>query len=267
MDSKIEDSWSLVTGASSGLGVEFARQLAGRGSNIVLVARRRERLEEVARDLRGEFGVETLVLPKDLTLEDAPDELYHEIAERGLEVDVLVNNAGLGQFGEYTDLDWTGEKALIDLDIAALAYLTRLFSSDMVERGRGYILQVSSMTAYQPTPLYASYAAAKSFVLSFGEALHEELAGTGVSCTVVSPGVTRTAFMDKIGQELTPYQRMMIMETEEVARVGIEAMLRGKSSVVPGLMNKTTVLASRFMPRWMSAKVARWTMESSGGAH
>lgn len=252
--------WALVTGASSGLGVDFAHELAQRSMNLVLVARRGARLREVKAELEVQYGVDALVIPQDLAALDAPRDLYDEINERGIQIDVLVNNAGFGVYGEFAEVPWEREEAMLKLDILTVVHLTKLFVNDMLARDFGYILQVSSIGAYLPSPTYATYSAAKSFVLNFGEALDYELRGSNVSCTVVSPGVTATEFLKVSGQEPTLYQRLMMMESDEVARIAIEKMLVGQPSVVTGWLNALMVWSNRLMPRRLSAAVGHKLM-------
>ena len=256
----LRDHWALVTGASSGLGTDFARELARLGCHLVLVARREERLNELAREVRDRHGVQVDVVALDLGTREGPGALHRRVQELGRPVDVLVNNAGFGVYGTHLEADWDRERGMLDLDIAALVHLTKLFAGDMVSRGFGRILQVASIAAYQPCPTYAAYGAAKSFVLHFGEAVNFELRGTGVSCTVLSPGVTRTEFFEVAGQSLTWYQRLAMMQSEEVARTGIEAMVRGRSSVVPGLLNKFTTWSVRFLPRDLATALSWWVL-------
>ena len=199
MKKDIRNKTALVTGASSGLGVDFARELAKEGANLILVARREERLKAVQAEIKQEFGVDVDVIPMDLTQPDAPQALYDRLKSGKKPVDVLVNNAGYGLFGMFTELPWEKQKQMLDLDVIALTHLTKLFVPDMVERKFGAVLQVASIAAYQPAPTYASYAGAKSYVLFFSEALDHELRGTGVNVTTVSPGVTATEFL-KVGR-------------------------------------------------------------------
>jgi short-subunit dehydrogenase len=251
---------ALITGASSGLGADFARELANRGCNLILVARREELLRTLKEEIGGRHGVEVEIIPIDLTAPNAPQELHDRVRDEGRVVDVLVNNAGYGLFGEFVDIPWEREQNMLELDIIVLTHLTKLFVWDMVARRFGYILQISSIGAYQPSPTYAVYSAAKTYVLYFGEALNYELRNTGVSCTVLSPGVTATAFRDVAGQRTTLFQRMVMMPSRNVVRIGVEAMLKRRSSVVPGWMNVFLAWGTRFMPRRWSAALAHWTM-------
>jgi short-subunit dehydrogenase len=256
----LRDRTALVTGASSGLGTDFARGLAARGAHLVLVARRQERLEQLAKEISETHGVRTLVVPMSLSERDAPQRLYDQLATQGVSVDVLVNNAGFGLYGPFIDIPWEREHEMLELDVVALVHLTKLFVRDMVERDFGYVLQVASIGAYQPTPTYATYSAAKAFVLSFGEALSYELRRTRVRVTVVSPGVTATEFLQVSGQKPTLYQRLAMMTSARVAEAGIRAMLRGKPSTIPGWINRLPAFSLRFTPRRAQAALAHSTM-------
>lgn len=257
---ELRGEWAVVTGASSGLGVDFADVLAGKGANVVLTARREERLREQADLLRKRHGVEARVVPADLSVEAARVRLRDRLAEEGIRPIVLINNAGFGVWGRFADIPWERENRMLQLDVVAVAHLTKLFLPAMIERGRGYILQVASIGAYQPCPTYATYGAAKAFVLSFGEALAWELRGTGVHVTVLSPGVTRTEFLQVAGQQPTLYQRLSMMESRQVAEAGIRGMLRGKTTVVPGLINRLPIFLLRFTPRRAAAALAERMM-------
>ena len=259
--SVLKGKTALVTGASSGLGVDFATILAERGCNVVLVARREDRLRKLADDLAARHGVKTHVIATSLSPLGSAQALYDRIRGLGLEVDVLVNNAGFGVHGPFTETPWEREEEMLLLDVVALVHLTKLFVRDMVARNSGYVLQVSSIGAYQPSPTYATYSAAKAFVLSFGEALSYELRATNVKVSVLSPGVTETEFLEVAGQKRTLYQRMSMMASRPVAEIGIDAMLRGKPSKVAGLMNALTAWSLRFMPRRAQAAMASAAMQ------
>lgn len=253
---------ALVTGASSGLGADFARELARRGADLVLVARREAEMQTLAAELRDREGVAVEVVPFDLGATDAPERLHAELAARGLAIDVLVNNAGFGVFGDYLAIPWERERAMLQLDIVTLAGLTKVFGRAMAERGWGRILQVASIGAYQATPTYAAYSAAKSFVLLFGEAVDFELAPRGVRCTVVSPGVTATEFLQVAGQRPTLYQRAFMMQSPQVTRAAVRAMLAGRRSVVPGLGNALLAWSVRLIPRRVATWIAWLTMRA-----
>ena len=254
---------ALVTGASSGLGVDFSRQLAELGCNLVLVARRRERLERLAAEIRQAHGVEVTVMDIDLSKPDAPQELFEDVAEEaGQHVDILVNNAGFGIYGRFAETPWDREADMLQLDVVALVHLTKLFLGPMIEEGRGRIMQIASIGAFQPSPGYASYSASKAFVLSFGEAINHELGGSGISCTVVSPGVTETEFLEVSGQEKGWFHRLTMMDSATVARMGIRAMLAGKPSVVTGWANYLNTLLVRVVPRRLATSMSAFVMKS-----
>jgi short-subunit dehydrogenase len=256
MPDRTHGGWALITGASSGLGADFARELASRGCNCVLVARRENRLRELAEELARDHGAEAEIIPMDLSVPGVPAELHRRLAEKGIRIDVLVNSAGFGIFDRFLDIPWERERAMIELDVLALVHLTKLFARDMVERGYGRILQIASTAAYQAVPYYSTYAGCKSFVLLFGEALHYELAGTGVTCTVLSPGTTDTEFQSVAGHDYTMAMSGSVMNSRAVARIGIEAMLRGRSSVLAGLRNQALVWLERLTPRTLITRIA-----------
>ncbi|MDB5100735.1 MAG: family oxidoreductase [Cyanobacteria bacterium RYN_339] len=252
---------ALVTGASSGLGADFARHLAAAGCHLVLTARREAQLQAMKDELTAAHGVEVLLVPQDLSAPDAPEKLLAAITAAGKQVDVLINNAGYGAYGQFLEIPWEKEHQMLELDIVALVHLTKLFAAPMVARGQGYILQVASIGAFQPSPLYASYSAAKAFVLSYGNAINYELRGTGVSCTVLSPGVTATEFLQVSGQKPTTYQRLMMMTSPEVTRAGLEAMVRRRMGIVPGFLNRLMAVSGKASPAWLATMLAYRVMK------
>lgn len=247
---------ALVTGASGGLGADFARELAARGCDLVLVARRREELDELAAELRAKHGVAVEPVPLDLLADDAPRLLGERLDAAGSAIDLLVNNAGFGLYGRFWEVPRQRERDLLALDVGVLVELTRLVVPGMIERGWGRVLQVSSIAAFQPTSLYATYGAAKAFVLAYGEAINHELRRTGVSCTTIAPGITATEFLRVAGQRPTFYQRLVMMRSPDVARIGIEALLAQRPSVVPGRLNAVSAWSNRLMPRRLSTALA-----------
>ncbi len=251
---------ALVTGASSGLGTDFARQLAMLGCHLILVARRKDRLDTLAQTLMGQHSVEVTVIAMDLGEPDAAQQLYDAVQAAGKTVDVLINNAGFGLHGEFVTIDWAQEKSMLALDIVTVVHLTKLFVTDMLTRNFGYILQIASSAAYQPIPTYATYGAAKSFVLHFGEALHYELRKTNVHCTVLSPGVTATEFFQVSGQRLTLYQRLTMLDSPTVVRIGLNAMLQGRQSVIAGFFNTLVAWSNRLVPRRLSTAIGHRLM-------
>jgi uncharacterized protein len=253
---------ALVTGASSGLGVDFARELARRGCNLVLVARREDRLKQVQAELQAAHKVKVAIATLDLSDPQAPQLLYDLMKSQDTPVDVLVNNAGFGVFGMELEIPWEKTRQMLMLDIVALTHLTKLFARDMVKRQFGCLLHVASIGAYQPSPTYAAYSAAKSYVRSFSQALSYELRDTGVSSTVISPGVTATEFLQVSGQNKTWYQQMLMMTSAEVAAIGIRAMLRRRYSVVPGFLNWLTSMFTFITPDRVNAALAYQVMKN-----
>ena len=235
---------TLVTGASAGLGAEFARQCAGRGEALALVARRRERLEAIAADLGGAVAV----FQADLAKPDAAASLINEIEAEGLGVDTLINNAGFGLAGRFADLPLERQREMIDLNVATLTELCRLVVPAMVARGRGAILNVASTAAFQPGPNMAVYYASKAYVLSFTEALHHELRGSGVRVSALCPGPTATEFGGVAGMH-SPLLERFAAEASAVVRAGLAGLDRNRAVVVPGAANKVSAQASRLLPR------------------
>lgn len=249
---------ALITGASAGIGEALARLFARHRHDVVLVARREERLREIAAELHGAFDVTAHVIAADLAAPDGARRLHEAVRERGIEVEFLVNNAGFGTFGPFVDTDVDETMNLVRLNIAALTELTALFLPSMVERHSGRILNVASAAAFQPGPLMATYYASKAYVLHFSEALNEELEGKGVSVTALCPGPVRTEFQEVAGMETSGLVLgKRLISVERVAEEGYEAMLRGKAMVVPGLATKLLAFGVRFAPRRLVAKFVR----------
>jgi len=252
---------ALVTGASSGIGAAIARELGSRGCHLVLAARRRGRMEELGRAIAASHSVEVHVVETDLLAPDGPAALIADVAALGVEVDVLVNNAGVGLYGDGVDHDWADEERMIRLDVLALAELTKHHAREMRARGHGRILQVASTAAFQPCPGYAAYGACKAFVLHHAEALAEELRDTGVRITALCPGSTNTEFFEVSGNVRNALQVSTSLEPEVVARAGVDALRRGERVRVPGLANKLTSTAVRLLPRRLQAFMARKVLE------
>lgn len=247
--------WALVTGASSGLGVDFATLLAERGAHLVLVARRGEPMQQLALALRAKHGVHVVVEAMDLAQPGAAAALKSRLDARGQAIDILVNNAGYGVFGAFHEQALQGALEMLQLNVTCLTELTHLFAADMVRRRAGHILLVASIVAYQATPGYAAYSASKAYVLLFGEALHVELAPHNVKVSVLSPGVTATGFMAVSGQRPTAFTRLMTMRSRPVALRGLDALAAGSASVMPGLANRLVVFFNRFTPRALQARI------------
>jgi len=252
---------ALITGASSGIGAELARIHASRGGDLVITARRQKELERLKTDLESSHGSRVHVIVKDLAEPDAPQAIYNDLNTRGLRIDYLMNNAGFGNYGLFHQQDWARNEAMIKVNVLALAALTRLFLPDMVARRSGRVLNVASMAGFLPGPLQAVYYATKAFVISFSEAIANELAGTGVTATVLCPGPVETEFARQAGtQGVRGFARMA--SAHEVAQAGYEAMLRGRTMIVPGSLNKLMIHGLlRLAPRGLVTRTSRSLME------
>lgn len=248
---------TLITGASSGIGRELAHLFAADKSDLALTARSRDKLEALADTLRRDHGVEVLVMPADLTDPAAPQMLFDQLTERDVTVNVLVNNAGFGAVGRVSNLALDRQLDMVQVNVVALTRLTRLFLPEMVRRGRGGVLNVGSIAGFQPGPNMAVYYATKAFVLSFTEALAEELVGTGVVATCLAPGPTATQFGADSGMNESVFFRLGTMSAQTVARAGFLALRRGKSLAVPGLTNKLAAFSVRLLPRVAVRKLVK----------
>ncbi len=249
---------ALITGASNGIGYELAKLFANDRYNLVLVARTEEKLIQVAEELTKNSGVKVEIIVKDLSIPTAPAEIFTKVQQAGIKVDVLVNNAGFGTYGFFYETDIVTELQMLQLNVVSLTHLTKLFLKDMVKQGSGKILNVSSGAAFQPGPLMAVYFATKAYVLSFSEAIANELEGTGVTVTVVCPGTTASGFQQRAAMEeskLVTSQK--VMDAETVAKISYRGLMANKTVVVPGVKNKLLAEAVRFTPRKMVVKIAR----------
>jgi short-subunit dehydrogenase len=250
-------STALVTGASSGIGAEFARVLAEHNYNLVLVARRTRELEELARSLEERYRVTATVISADLSAADSPQTVYSEVRKRGIDIDVLVNNAGFNLYGPFIETDPGNEMRMIQVNLIAVVALTKLFARDMVQRGFGRILNLGSTGSFAPAPLDSLYAASKAFILSFSEAISEELKGTGVTVTVLCRGPTKTEFAARAGMSDTKIFSGRLMSTQQVVSIGYRAMIRGRTTIVAGLANQLQVWSMRFAPRALVARIGK----------
>jgi hypothetical protein len=249
----------LVTGASSGIGRALARRFAQAGSTCVLLARSEDALHDLADGLGAAYDVDAHVLPADLSEPGAAEAVTSALRERGLAVDVLVNNAGFGARGAFAELDAQRQVDMIRVNVTALTHLARRLLPGMLERGRGGILNVASTASFQPGPRMTVYYATKAYVLSFSEGLHEEVAGTGVTVTCLAPGPTRTAFSDRADMnDATLFEVGATMSPEAVAQTGYDGFRRGRALVVPGWPNKIGAFMVRFTPRPVARRLAGW---------
>jgi len=252
MHTKLTDKlWILIAGASSGFGEEFARQYAEQGHSLVLVARRLDRLQKIADALRQQFGIEVAVEQVDLSDVAAIVQLHQRLRERGIAIDILINNAGHGLQGPFIDSKLDAALAMVQLDVASLTALTHMFAQDMRRRRRGKILLVASILAYQGVQNFAVYSAAKAYVLRLGEALHRELKRDGITITTLCPGMSDTGFAVAAQQKITPALKLLMMRPASVVRAGIRALQPGRISVVPGWANKVSVIFMWATPRWL----------------
>jgi uncharacterized protein len=245
----IREKWALITGASSGFGVEFAKILAAQRANIILAARRTEEMRKLSTELEQKYGIRTAVEGIDLARSGAGKDLKSRLDEREITVDILINNAGFGLYGDFLEQPLEKTLEMIQLNLTTVTELSHVFASDMAARGSGHILLISSALGFQAAPGYASYGATKGYVLLFGEALHEELRPHGVRVTCLCPGFSSTSFLKVAGARQSPLLRFMTMKPRPVAEIGVRAMLRGQAIVVPGLVNKMAVSSTRLMPR------------------
>ena len=252
---------ALITGASGGIGYELALLCARDGFDCILVARSRDKLDELAARLEGEFRVKTLVVARDLAKPTAVDEIYEEVSAASMSVDVLVNNAGFPVFGLFTQTDLRVELEMLQVNVVALTALTKLFLHSMVERRAGRILNLASTAAFEPGPLMAVYYASKAYVLSFSEALANELHGTGVTVTALAPGPTRTGFQKRGVMEDSRLVQGQIADARSVAAAGYRGMMSGKTIVIPGFTNKLIPWVVRVSPRGVVTRVVRRMQE------
>lgn len=259
MASAAERQTALVTGASGGIGGELARAFAAGGYDLVLVARSAGKLEELAAELQKRHGAAVRILAKDLSRPGSPDEIFQELTDAAVAVDVLVNNAGFATFGPFVETDLARELEEIQLNVVTLTHLTKRFLPGMLARRRGGVLNVASTASFQPGPLMAVYYATKAYVLSLSEALAEELRGTGVAVTALCPGPTATGFQARADMQDSKLFTgpMKVMDAAAVARAGYEGFRAGKRIVIPGLINKLGVQSVRISPRAVVTRLVR----------
>lgn len=244
----------LITGASSGIGLELAGLFAENGFDLVVVARRKAELQSLAARCRQEHGVRVHVVPMDLLGPNAAAKLVQQLEDEELDIDVLVNNAGRMDMGGFVGIDIDRHERLLQLNVIVLASLTRRLLPAMIDRGHGRVLNIASTSSFQPVPSLALYAASKAFVLSLSESLSEELKGTGVTVTALCPGITKTDMYDRAHDEHETVQSlpgMFLSDVGDVAREGYEACIAGRAVVVPGLPNQLLAGAVGFYPRWI----------------
>lgn len=254
---------ALITGGSAGIGLELARQCAKHGHNLVLVARHRDTLEAAAGTLEGKHGVKVTVLPMDLADPDSPQRLFDAVRSEGIHVDYLINNAGFGLGGEFADTDINTELDIIQVNMSAVVHLTKLFMQPMLKEKSGRIMIVASTAAFQPGPLMSIYFASKAFLLSFSEALAEELRNTGVTVTCLCPGATATGFAERAGiSNSRLFTKVGVQKAEDIGVYGYAAMMRGERVAIAGMRNKIMIQAERLAPRAMLTRLVRLAQEN-----
>lgn len=257
MDLNLKGDWTLITGATSGIGLEMAKIFAARGENLVLVSRNEEKLCKVARELNEVSDV--IIMPVDLSKTGSAMELFQECERLKLNIHVLINNAGFGKFGESTQMKAFDVEAMLTLNMTTLTSLSKLFGAKMKERGRGFILNVASTAAFQSIPYLSAYAASKSYVQYFTFALREELKVHGVNVSCLFPGPTDTNFFDVAfeNKDADLFKKQPVMPASEVAHIAIEGLLKGRRSIVPGSFNKVVSTSAGFVPPSAIARIIR----------
>ncbi|TWT54893.1 putative ketoacyl reductase [Rubripirellula amarantea] len=248
-------STTLITGSSSGIGLELAKQFAKDGNDVVLVARSEDKLTELAETIRSSFGVRADVIISDLSKPEAVDRLCERLQDRGLEIETLVNNAGFGALGKFTELSADRQTDMLMVNVVALTRLTRQLLPQMIERGSGGILNVGSIAAYQAGPNMAVYYASKAYVLSFTEGLREEVKGTGVHVTCLEPGPTESGFGDDSGMGRLDMFSKSTMSALDVAKAGYRGYRNNEDIVIPGWQNRLMVTSTSFLPRIVTRKI------------
>jgi len=250
---------TLITGASSGIGKALAGEFAKGGSNLILVARSKAKLEKIAADLAKKHGITAITIPTDLSVSGAGKQLFEAIQARGFHVETLVNNAGILEMGAFGEIDSARHLELVQLNVVALTELTSLFVPPMIKRGAGRILNVASIAAFQPVPSLATYAATKAFVLSLTESLSEELKPHGVTATALCPGVTDTNMVAGVKSKndaAAKIPNFMVSDVKTVAAEGYLACMKGEVIRVPGIVNMAAAVAGRASPRWLLRAVS-----------
>ncbi|MGV6828150.1 MAG: SDR family NAD(P)-dependent oxidoreductase [Flavobacteriales bacterium] len=258
----MKKKYALITGGASGLGYEFAILLAKDQYHLILVDINKEKLSSTKNELEKKYKIDVITITKDLSKQNKAAELFEEI--KNLTIDVLINNAGFGLFGHFNTTNWQREEDMLNLHIITTTHLTKLILKGMVERGTGSILNMSSLAAFQPGPLMSIYYASKAYILSFSEAIAQELKGTGVTVTVLCPGQTKTSFQETVSKQSSKNKiNFNIACPKEVAKYGYKAMLKGKKVVVPGGFNKFLSQLPRVMPRNTAALIVKKIQEKN----
>lgn len=255
---------ALITGASNGIGLEFARIHASKGGDLVLVARNKTKLDELKNELEKEFKISVYTIGKDLSVVNAAQDVYNETNKQNIQIDFLINNAGFGDFGLFAETDWNKEMEMINLNISTLTLFTKLYLQDMVKRGSGKIMNVASTASFQPGPMMAVYFATKAYVLSFSEAISNEVGNKGVSVTALCPGPTTSGFQTAASMDNSKlFSNKNLPTSSEVAIYGYSAMIKGKTVAIHGIINYILSNSIRFVPRAMVLKISRMVLDRS----
>jgi len=254
---------ALITGASSGIGHELCKLFAADKFDLVIVSRDKMKLDEIAEQLGEQHGIKITPVAKDLSVADSADELFGELERMSIKIDILVNNAGFGLYGPFDKASYKTIVEMMQLNMVSLTKLTRLILPGMILRGSGRILNVASTAAFQPGPLMAVYYATKAYVLSFSEALADELSESNITVTALCPGPTFTGFLKRAGVENSPlFRKWNLMSSEKVALAGYRGLLKGKTIVIPGIRNKLLALVIKLLPRKQVVKIVRRIQET-----
>jgi len=255
---------ALITGASNGIGLELAKIHASKGDNLVLVARNKAKLDTLKVELKKKYSVKILTIGKDLSEINAAQEVYETTTKQNIQVDYLINNAGFGDFGMFVETDWMKEQQMINLNINTLTHFTKLYLKDMVKRRNGKIMNVASTAAFQPGPTMAIYCATKAYVLSFSEAIANEVADKGVTVTALCPGATESGFQAAAAMGKSALVKGKKLPTsQEVAEYGFNAMMKGKTVAIHGFKNWILANSGRFSPRAMVVKISRKMLDKA----
>jgi short-subunit dehydrogenase len=264
MDELFGRKWALITGASSGFGADFARQLAARGANLVLTARTESKLRALGEELSRKHGIEHRVIAQDLSAPGGALALSDSALALGVEIEHVINNAGFGQGGAFVEASAERSAEMVRLNCEALTVITAKLLPPMVARDRGGFLQVASVAGFQPTPFISVYGATKAYVVSFTAGLAEELRGSRVRMCALCPGPVETGFQAAAGVQIAPAQRASVLSSEETVRRGLDAYARGQVVYVPGVVNKFGGLAAKVLPRMVTARAAAGVMKDRG---
>ena len=256
-------NYTLITGATSGIGLELAELFAKDKNNLVLVARGTDKLKEIKDNYEKKYGINIEIISADLSDLNAPENIYKILKEKQISIDNLVNNAGFASFGLFNEIDKEVDLGMLKVNVFALTHLIKLFLPDMVKNKKGRILNIASTAAFQPGPLMAVYYASKAYVLYLSEALASELEGTGVTVTALCPGPTKTGFQQRAKMEKSKLIKSNVMDAKAVSKTGYDALMNGKTFVVPGFKNKMLVTLVRFLPRNTVAKTVKNTQKES----